>query len=121
MIKDTRALYILCAEILSLGSRQYGCASQVLLVIRGTSSLPEALTDLAGSIVDFPLGGSTHHGIHQCAQWLLAHETEPLAGLLAERPGYRLKLVGHSLGAGAAALLGMLIHDDEKVRGPCYS
>ena len=43
----------------------YTSASQVLLVIRGTSSLKEVLTDLAGHMVDFALGGHTHNGMLQ--------------------------------------------------------
>ena len=39
--------------------------SQVMLVIRGTSSLKEVLTDLAGHLVDFALGGHTHNGMLQ--------------------------------------------------------
>ena len=42
--------------------------SQVLLVIRGTSSLKEVLTDLAGHMVDFALGGHTHNGMLQVWQ-----------------------------------------------------
>jgi len=42
---------------------------QVLLVIRGTSSLKEVLTDLAGHMVDFALGGHTHNGMLQVRHW----------------------------------------------------
>ena len=58
-------------------------------MIRGTSSLKEVLTDLAGHMVDFALGGHTHNGMLQCARWLLDNETEQLSQLLAERPDYR--------------------------------
>lgn len=34
-------------------------------MIRGTSSLKEVLTDLAGHLVDFALGGHTHNGMLQ--------------------------------------------------------
>ena len=67
-------------------------------------------------MVEFALGGHTHDGIHKCAQWLLTNEVDTLAGLLEDNPGYSLKLVGHSLGAGTAALLGMMIHDNAEVR-----
>lgn len=41
-----------------------------MLVIRGTSSLKEVLTDLAGHLVDFALGGHTHNGMLQVVQQL---------------------------------------------------
>ena len=53
--------------------------------------------------------------VPQCAQWLLKQETEQLSRLLDERPGWRLKVVGHSLGAGTAALLCIMAHSDEEV------
>ncbi len=71
-----------------------------MLVIRGTSSLKEVLTDLAGHMVDFALGGHTHNGMLQCARWLLDNETEQLSQLLAERPDYRR-------GSGRAGLNGI--------------
>lgn len=52
----------------------------------------------------------------QCAQWLLENETEQLARLLAERPDWRLKVVGHSLGAGTASLFSIMARSDEEVK-----
>ena len=52
----------------------------------------------------------------QCAQWLLGNETEQLSRLLAERPDWRLKVVGHSLGAGTASLFSIMAHSDEEAK-----
>ena len=41
-----------------------------MLVIRGTSSLKEVLTDLAGHMVDFALGGHTHNGMLQVSHFM---------------------------------------------------
>ncbi len=37
-----------------------------------------------------------------------------LLELRAKHPGYRIKLLGHSLGAGTAALLGLYLRNDSK-------
>jgi len=42
------------------------------------------------------------------ARWILQETVEPLKAALAEHPTFRLRIVGHSLGAGAAALLTMM-------------
>ena len=50
----------------------------------------------------------SHFGMLAAARWILQETVEPLKAALAESPGFRLRIVGHSLGAGAAALLTMM-------------
>lgn len=42
-----------------------------------------------------------------------------VARVLREHPGYTLKLMGHSLGAGTAALAAMLINNSPEVPFGC--
>ncbi len=74
---------------------------KVLLVVRGTKSIGDAITIMAGSGADFQ-GGHTHAGMLHSAHWLLNHETGTLRRLLEENPGFQLHFIGHSLGAGGS-------------------
>ena len=50
----------------------------------------------------------SHFGMLAAARWILQETVEPLKVALAKYPTFRLRIVGHSLGAGAAALLTMM-------------
>ncbi len=50
----------------------------------------------------------SHFGMLAAARWILQETVEPLKVALAKHPTFRLRIVGHSLGAGAAALLTMM-------------
>jgi alpha-beta hydrolase superfamily lysophospholipase len=53
----------------------------------------------------------------KAAQWVLQQEERILKKHCASHPDYTLSIVGHSLGAGIASLLLVLLHDDpSKVR-----
>ena len=109
---------------------------QILIGVKGTSSFEDMLTDLCGQAVSYPLrepltmknnigsGGiadssatkSTvtidevrcHEGIILAARRL----TDDLVPLVKEffiPQGYKIRIVGHSLGAGVAALCGLLL------------
>lgn len=129
---------------------------QVVLVVRGTTSLADALTDLTGHLEPFDgtaasaflnedsrgsrsssdgergtdsaaaasssdgSAGSRpedhcHHGIAKAAMALLDGQAEAIARALKKHPGYSLKLLGHSLGAGTAAIAAMLIRNSPEV------
>ncbi|KAK9850115.1 hypothetical protein WJX84_010104, partial [Apatococcus fuscideae] len=83
---------------------------QILLVVRGTKSIYDALTNLAGAY-EAVEGGFAHHGMLKSAQWLLEREGHRLRSLLQQHPGYELRLIGHSLGGGTASLLCWLLHN----------
>lgn len=89
-----------------------------LISIKGTSSLEDLLTDCCGQSVrhtlarPFAEGGPTdiycHEGIFLAAHRLAA-DVEVLVEELLLPNDYKLLMTGHSLGAGVAALLGVLL------------
>lgn len=82
----------------------------VVMGIRGTSEAYDVLTDLNPHSEPFE-GGFAHSGMLTAAQWLLQNEAETLRNVLHENPGFRLVLTGHSLGAGSAALLALILRE----------
>jgi len=96
----------------------------VVIVIRGTLSLEDALTDLdleptcleaVGNECGFDgTSKHAHAGILQTCQWILKdlRKRETLDQLLdihRRYSDYRLRVTGHSLGAGCAAVLAMML------------
>ncbi|GIL77084.1 hypothetical protein Vretimale_3141 [Volvox reticuliferus] len=89
----------------------------VVLCIRGTHSMKDLFTSLAGAakphhVVDpdsgQPVLGYSHLGMLAAARWLARQATPVLQMALDASPGYQLRIVGHSMGGGAAALLTMM-------------
>ncbi|GAB2271700.1 hypothetical protein Dimus_006532 [Dionaea muscipula] len=73
-------------------------------------------------------GGYVHNGLLKAARWVFDTEHEVLRELLERHPTYKLTLAGHSLGAGVAALLTMVVLQNRHVLGNierkrmrCYS
>ena len=94
-------------------------AGEIFLVIRGTASAKDALTD--GDCAVAPLdsslpelrGADAHRGMARAAQWVFT-QSEPLlrnalgavsAASKKKTFSPKLVLIGHSLGAGVAAIL----------------
>lgn len=88
----------------------------VVMGIRGTSEAYDVLTDLNPHSESFE-GGYAHSGMLTGAQWLLRNEAETVHNVLQENPGFRLVLTGHSLGAGSAALLGLMLRETSSTDG----
>ncbi|XP_058084225.1 uncharacterized protein LOC131231890 isoform X3 [Magnolia sinica] len=83
----------------------------VVLGIRGTHTVYDIITDMVSSSdqeITFE-GFSTHFGTGEAARWFLRHEMGTIRKCLEKHPGFRLRLVGHSLGGAAAALLAILL------------
>jgi hypothetical protein len=53
--------------------------------------------------------GFVHHGMFEAADWTAKHVAPILKEQLQSNQGYRLTIVGHSLGAGVAGLFTMLL------------
>ncbi|GCB63791.1 hypothetical protein scyTo_0007438 [Scyliorhinus torazame] len=88
----------------------------VVVAVRGTLSLEDALTDLSAEhetlLVDGVTGESlAHKGILQAACYI--HKKLIKEGILNQAfevvPEYKLVITGHSLGAGAASILAILL------------
>ncbi|KAG9441477.1 hypothetical protein H6P81_017331 [Aristolochia fimbriata] len=83
----------------------------VILGIRGTHTVYDLITDMVSSSdQEITLEGfSTHFGTSEAARWFLQHEMGTIRKCLEKHEGFRLRLVGHSLGGAAAALLAIML------------
>ncbi|XP_072312392.1 diacylglycerol lipase-beta isoform X2 [Eucyclogobius newberryi] len=88
----------------------------VLVAVRGTLSLKDVLTDLSADCENLPLEGVSgacyaHKGMCQAAGYIYKKLVND--GILTQAfsiaPEYKLVIVGHSLGAGTAALLAVML------------
>jgi hypothetical protein len=88
----------------------------VAVVVRGTKGLGDFLSNGLLSLTDY-MGGKAHEGMLKSACWLV-NQTVPRLQQLLEQTGrhkVQLWLVGHSLGAAAAALAALefnALHSD---------
>ncbi|KAH7862628.1 hypothetical protein Vadar_007398 [Vaccinium darrowii] len=83
----------------------------VILGIRGTQTVYDLITDVVSSSkeeVTFE-GYSTHFGTAEAARWFLRHEMGTIKKCLDKHEGFRLRLVGHSLGGATASLLAIML------------
>ncbi|KAL6502899.1 hypothetical protein OROHE_024067 [Orobanche hederae] len=79
----------------------------VILGIRGTHTVYDLITDIISSgheEITYE-GYSTHFGTAEAARWFLNHEMGTIRKCLEKHKGFRLRLVGHSLGGAIASLL----------------
>ncbi|XP_069501724.1 diacylglycerol lipase-beta isoform X2 [Ambystoma mexicanum] len=91
----------------------------ILVAVRGTLSLEDVLTDLSADCENLQTDGAEgdcfgHKGISQAANFI--HGRLINDGILNQAflvaPEYKLVIVGHSLGAGAAAILSIMLKKD---------
>ncbi|XP_051794981.1 diacylglycerol lipase-beta isoform X2 [Acanthochromis polyacanthus] len=90
----------------------------VLVAVRGTLSLKDVLTDLSAECENLPIEGVSgacyaHKGICQAASYIYKKLIND--GILNQAfsiaPEYKLVITGHSLGAGAASVLAILLRN----------
>ncbi|KAK2160528.1 hypothetical protein LSH36_131g02023 [Paralvinella palmiformis] len=90
----------------------------VVISIRGTLSLRDAVTDLSADSEPLEApgveDGRAHSGILRAAKHIQQTITELqlLNKAFEKAPGYQLVITGHSLGAGAASILAILLRPD---------
>mmetsp|Transcript_21526 Transcript_21526/g.31692 ORF Transcript_21526/g.31692 Transcript_21526/m.31692 type:complete len:482 (-) Transcript_21526:1614-3059(-) len=102
----------------------------VLIGLKGTSTISDVLTDIMGDGADYYLESPfdenytskqirAHEGILTAAL-TMADETQKLIEKLFLPCKYRVLITGHSLGAGTACLLGLLLRSRiSALRGDC--
>ncbi|KAG8008947.1 Sn1-specific diacylglycerol lipase beta [Nibea albiflora] len=99
----------------------------VLVAVRGTLSLKDVLTDLSAECENLPIEGVSgacyaHKGICQAASYIYKKLVND--GILNQAfsiaPEYKLVITGHSLGAGTASLLAILLRNSFPTL-QCYS
>ncbi|EFC44212.1 predicted protein [Naegleria gruberi] len=85
----------------------------VLVIFRGTKSFSDILTDLHCSSIRYK-HGYCHKGILTAAQYFDSNKfiKEVVKRTLEHHPGYKLRLLGHSLGGGTAAILSTMWKKD---------
>eukprot|EP00931_Biecheleriopsis_adriatica_P054673 TRINITY_DN32199_c0_g1_i1.p1 TRINITY_DN32199_c0_g1~~TRINITY_DN32199_c0_g1_i1.p1 ORF type:complete len:665 (+),score=117.81 TRINITY_DN32199_c0_g1_i1:227-2221(+) len=88
-------------------------AKAVVLTVRGTLRPEDAITDamateVSGGDLGYA-GGSFHLGISRAAMWVLQESRDALAQASNDHPEYTLVITGHSLGAGTAAILTLIL------------
>jgi hypothetical protein len=106
----------------------------VVLVVRGTLSVIDCITDIKAEYFPYSvtdprtarvLSGTVHEGIFKGAMNIYTAVKAKLLDALASYPGFSLIITGHSLGAGTAALIGLLMRGDAdftsiNYRAYCY-
>ncbi|CAK9328962.1 unnamed protein product [Citrullus colocynthis] len=97
-----------------------------LLLIRGTHSIKDTLTAVTGAVVPFHhsvlhdggisnlILGYAHFGMVAAARWIAKLSTPFLLKGLDDFPDYKIKIVGHSLGGGTAALLTYILREQKE-------
>ncbi|XP_029131098.1 uncharacterized protein LOC109817614 [Cajanus cajan] len=98
----------------------------LLLLIRGTHSIKDTLTAATGAVVPFHHSvlndggisnlvlGYAHCGMVAAARWIAKLCTPTLLKALGECPDFKVKIVGHSLGGGTAALLTYILREQKE-------
>ncbi|CAD6255885.1 unnamed protein product [Miscanthus lutarioriparius] len=99
-----------------------------LLFIRGATSTKDRLTAATAAEVPFHhsvllqdgrrsnlVSGHVHCGMVAAARWIADQAIPCLSKAVEQFPNYRVKIIGHSMGAGIAAILTYMLREDNKL------
>ena len=91
-------------------------SNHLLISVRGTKSIADAITDLSCSLEDYR-SGKAHSFVLKSGRYLFDTHLPFIQKLQKMRPDQplRVTLVGHSLGAAAATILGMELQDIQDI------
>jgi len=89
---------------------------EVIMCVRGTKTVADAVTDLLCDEVDYR-DGKAHGFILESGQYLAKQHKKLLENLMKKSGKSRIKLtlIGHSLGAGAASIAGIELDDHPNI------
>jgi len=87
---------------------------EVVLAIRGTFSVQEIVVDLTSFSREGFGGGEAHEGMATMAERLWQVAGPAIVKTLKDHPNYNLVVTGHSLGAGTASLLTILLKQQQQ-------
>lgn len=95
---------------------------EVTLVVRGTKEIADMLSDAMLEATPYR-EGLAHDGICQSGKWIVEKHLPLLNHLLesSQRKKIRLSLIGHSLGAGAAAIACIEFNDQPNIEATCVA
>ena len=98
------------------GQSRWSSQLEVLMVVRGTKTVPDMLTDALLDDEDYR-DGKAHAGILRSGKYLVEKHEGLLEHLreLAKKKKIKLTLIGHSLGAGAASIAGMEFREKDNI------
>ncbi len=97
---------------------QYDDTLHVLMVVRGTKSMSDLMTDAMMEATDYEYNGvqgKAHIGMVRSGEYLVARHKKLLSTLLnlSNKRKLDITLVGHSLGAGAATIAAMNMNSEQ--------
>ena len=89
------------------GQSKWSKYLEVLMVVRGTKTVPDMMTDALLDATDYK-GGKAHAGVLESGKYLVEKHSNVMESLLdvSKKKQIRLSIVGHSLGAGAGTIAG---------------
>lgn len=85
-------------------------SKNVVLALRGSSNLNDALTDMVGNYQPYR-DGAVHRGMFHMTKNLMEHLEEIILSTIAAHEGFGFVVCGHSLGAGITSLFTLVFHD----------
>ncbi|KAF9170845.1 hypothetical protein BGX20_008439, partial [Mortierella sp. AD010] len=86
--------------------------NSIVLAIRGTMSALDTLTDLVCDYQQWK-GGLVHGGMKTSAEWFMKNLVPQIVAYISKHKVSALNIVGHSLGAGTASILTMMLLDHQ--------